>query len=303
MLYVPEGEFLMGSDRMTGETQRICQQNPNICNVNQFEDQKPIHKVVLDAYWIDKTEVTNAMYVLCVKANVCKAPKSSQSPPMPNYSYENPQYADYPVIFVSWNDANKFCSWAGERLPTEAEWERVARGSRSDTLAFPWGNVLSCHYANSVDETTLTLCVDGTSPVGSYPDGASPYPYGALDMAGNVAEWVNDWYSPTYYEISPSSNPTGPSGGENVCCAGVPGIHANGRLTLLTVLQICPTKQDLAPMDSAVLRIHDAFGCHSDPGLACFQGISGNKEEVNPHSFARRGFCPPSKTGMLPYSL
>ncbi len=215
MLYVPEGEFIMGSDGPSGETLSICQQNSSRCNPSQFEDQKPIHKVVLDAYWIDKTEVTNAMYVLCVKANGCQEPKSSKYPNnMPNYSYDNPQYANYPVIFVSWNYANAYCNWAGGRLPTEAEWERVARGSRSDTLAFPWGNVLSCHYANSIDETTFTYCVGSTSPVGSYPDGASPYPYGALDMAGNVAEWVNDWYRSTYYSSSPSSNPTGPSGGE-----------------------------------------------------------------------------------------
>ena len=183
MVYVPQGEFLMGSSLTA--------------------DQKPAHKVYLDPYWIDRTEVTNAMYAQCVQDGVCQPPVMTSSSTHKTY-YGDPQYANYPVIYVSWMAAQAYCNWSGVRLPTEAEWEKAARGT--DVKPYPWGYSLPgkdlLNFNNTVGDTTA---------VGSYPHGASPY--GVLDMAGNVFEWTADWYSDTYYASSPASNPQGPSSG------------------------------------------------------------------------------------------
>jgi serine/threonine-protein kinase len=198
-VYVPAGSFQMGSD--AGDS-----------------NEKPVHPVTLDAFWIDRTEVANAMYALCVEAGKCPPPFSPKSDTRNSY-YGDAQYDNYPVIYVTWDNANAYCDWAGRRLPTEAEWEKAARGT--DERTYPWGNeqpagnLLNFADSNTNFDWSDRTVDDGyadTSPVGNYPDGASPY--GALDMAGNVWEWVNDWYDEAYYGSSPSENPQGPASGQ-----------------------------------------------------------------------------------------
>jgi len=169
-------------------------------------DEKPVHKVSLQAFWIDKLEVTNAMYLGCITAQACQPPQAVKSETRPAY-FNTPDFNDYPVIYVTWVDAAAYCKWAGRRLPTEAEWERAARGN--DVRTYPWGS-------NLPDSTLANFNYQfgDTNRVGSYPAGASPF--GALDMAGNVAEWVNDYYSGTYYSQNIDNNPQGPNARANL---------------------------------------------------------------------------------------
>ena len=220
MVSVPAGEFLMGS--VEGEA--------------SSDAELPQHPVDLDAYWIDRTEVTNRQFEAFVKAtgHVTEAEKEGKSKVFASSGasgifgdkmvagadWRHPEGPDSdiagrmenPVVHVTWSDAAAFCEWAGARLPSEAEWEKTCRGT--DARAYPWGgSTRSCEYTVMWDPNSGRGCGAGDTalPVGSRPAGASPY--GALDMSGNVWEWVNDWYDDDYYARSPAKNPPGPEKG------------------------------------------------------------------------------------------
>ncbi|MBI2059139.1 MAG: SUMF1/EgtB/PvdO family nonheme iron enzyme [Nitrospirae bacterium] len=232
MIAIPAGTFVQGSK--TGEG---------------YASENPRRLVTLSNYYSDKYEVTNANYKACVTAGDCTAPSSANSYTRTPY-YGNATYDNYPVIYVNWQQSVDYCTWKGRRLPTEAEWEKAARGPADGSLVgvssgqcasadaagtgndancnirpFPWGGTIttSVPYATGADCTklnyekyyesggVLSSCVGDTSLAGNYASGASPY--GVLDMAGNVWEWVNDWYEATYYSSAPSTDPPSPTSG------------------------------------------------------------------------------------------
>jgi len=166
MVYIPAGDFQMGSDESNN-------------------NERTVHTEYLDAFWIDQTEVTNAMYARCVAAEVCDAPTSNESHTRDSY-YRNPEFDDYPVVYVSWSDANAYCEWADRHLPAETEWEKAAGwddGAQAQRV-YPWGDVIDYSYANYNQD------VGDTTSVGRYQKGVSFY--GAYDMAGNVSEWAGN---------------------------------------------------------------------------------------------------------------
>ena len=195
MVYVPAGEFEMGSS-------------------DGGSDELPVHTILMDSFWIDRTEVTNAQYRRCTKAGVCDAPTECD---WGGSTYEDAVQMGQPAFCVDWYSAQAYCEWADGRLPTEAEWEYAARGPAANV--YPWGNAFDGGLLDSCDATCEynhrnPAFDDGytrVAPVASYPDGASWS--GALDMAGNVWEWVSDWYGYSYYSVSAAQNPTGPSFG------------------------------------------------------------------------------------------
>lgn len=177
---VPAGDFGMGCDKSVDDA----------CS----DDEMPMHTVSLSAFEIDRTEVTQAQYAACIADGKCTAPSC-------DWNCDN---QNFPATCLTWTQGGAYCSWAGKRLPTEAEWEKAARGDHD--FKYPWGNDdPDCAHAN------LSGCSDGAMEVGSLAAGASPY--GALDMAGNVVEFVADWYDQAYYAASPPADPMGPKSG------------------------------------------------------------------------------------------
>jgi len=186
MVLIPATEYMMGCDPEHNNSYNC----PN--------DELPQHKVSLSAYAIDVYEVTNAQYAACVAAGGCVAPIVSASKTRDDY-YQNPEYANFPMINVKWEQAQAYCTWAGKRLPTEAEWELAARGTTPK--AYPWGDEApDCSKANIYHNATMSACVGDTVAVGSYPEGASEF--GVMDMTGNVWEWVVDSYIEDFYSVS-----------------------------------------------------------------------------------------------------
>ena len=194
MAFIPAGEFLMGSE-------------------NGDKDERPVHSVYLDGFYLDIYEATTALYERCVQNGACSEPELESSHSRKTY-YGDPEYADFPVIYVDWEQASAFCAWRGGRLPSEAEWEKAARGGL-EGMDYPWGNEPPMCREGAVNGAKFdddASCNDtDTARVGSY----SPNGYGLYDMAGNVWEWIYDWYSSNYYgESAFFRNPFGPNSGD-----------------------------------------------------------------------------------------
>jgi formylglycine-generating enzyme required for sulfatase activity len=213
MVYVPGGTFQMGStDADVREALARCRESYRYCNLDFYGQEAPQHTVEVDGYWIDRTEVTHEQYFRCMEAGACQAPSTCEDGERVT---KDASSEDHPVVCVDWQDAQTYCEWAGARLPTEAEWEYAARGP--DGNLYPWGNEPGGALQNYCDATCIETWADEsvddgfakTSPVYRYPEGASWC--GALDLAGNVYEWVADWLGP--YPSGPRTNPTGPSSG------------------------------------------------------------------------------------------
>ncbi len=200
MLLVPSGEFLMGTS--PEEASWLIERG---ADEQRLLPEMPQHKIYLDAFYIDQFEITNAQYQAFLD-------DTGREPPL-HWQDERLNGDDQPVAGVSWEDASAYCQWAGKRLPTEAEWEKASRGI--DSRLYPWGDVFDirwCNLALITASGTYSPVYDITVEVDSYPEGASPY--GAMNMAGNVREWVADRYDPDYYQLSPTHNPQGPRRGE-----------------------------------------------------------------------------------------
>jgi serine/threonine-protein kinase len=241
MVYVPAGRFQMGSsDDDLVYALQLCNESRGDCMRAWFEHEQPIHSVTLDGFWTDRTEVTNAQFAtfLNEQGNQTEGDATWLNIEVSLIERAGGQfrprggYADHPVVKVSWYGARAYCEWAGGRLPTEAEWEYAARGP--DGNIYPWGDEFDCSRGNFDDETQMDDKVvpggegcDGyerTAPVGSFESGASWV--GALDLAGNVWEWVADWYG--HYPSTAQTNPAGPGTGDySVLRGGSWGYYAN----------------------------------------------------------------------------
>ena len=176
-----------------------------------YWDERPEHEVNLSAFHLDVYEVTNFQYRRCVAAAACTEPASRASRTHADY-YDNPEFGGFPVIGVTYDQASQYCAFAGKRLPTEAEWEKGAKGAAPNDQTAPWGYLTEIDDWYAIcDKANYGVCVGDTVRVGSYEDGVSPY--GLHDMTGNAMEWVADWYHSGYYGESPSTDPTGPATG------------------------------------------------------------------------------------------
>jgi formylglycine-generating enzyme required for sulfatase activity len=194
MVLIPQGAFEMGSRRSLRELDPVAIFQ---ADRHMLGPEDPAHEVILDAYYIDLHEAANSDYKKYLEATGSKA--------LPRY-WDDPNFNQptQPVVGTTWKEAQAFCQWNNKRLPTEAQWEKAARGKRP--VKYPWGN-------EEPDKTRLNFNshIGKTAPVGSYPTGKSDY--GVFDLSGNVAEWVQDWHFPEYYLFSPKENPPGPEKG------------------------------------------------------------------------------------------
>ena len=230
MILIPAGPFTMGLD------------DPRAV------DEYPARQVYLKAYYIDRCEVTNARFREFVEATgyLSAAEQEGQPEREDRIDWRHPEgpewdistRLDHPVVYVNWDDARAYCEWQEKRLPTEAEWEKSARGS--DARTWPWGNTFDARRANMWGDA------DGyekTAPVGSFPAGASPG--GALDMAGNVWEWCADWYARDYYASGAEKNPPGPEEGRYKVLRGGSWINPGATLRITNRFKILPADRSL----------------------------------------------------------
>jgi Tol biopolymer transport system component len=229
MVYVPGGTFPMGSTAAEVDAAiSQCKRTRAVCQRAFLEYELPRHDVSLESFWLDRTEVTNAQYRRCVEVGACQAPARCD---WGRLTYGDQTKVDHPVTCVTWREAQMYCEWAGGRLPTEAEWEYAARGPEG--LLYPWGNTFDGTRLNSCDVNCTNPWADGTlddgyaesAPVGSYPNGASWC--GALDMAGNVWEWVADWMGT--YPAALQTMPTGPTTGTEKVLRGSSWVYDQER--------------------------------------------------------------------------
>ncbi|HET6675723.1 MAG TPA: SUMF1/EgtB/PvdO family nonheme iron enzyme [Nitrospiraceae bacterium] len=180
MALIPAGEFLMGTE-------------------DGLPDARPLHRVYLSSYLIDRYEVTNIQYRQCVDGGSC-------APPRDREAFDEPTRLQYPVVNVTWSQARVFCQWSGKRLPTEAEWEKAARGT--DGRRYPWGNSETVIEQHQPKGNEAKLAANGLGPIGTPSSTASPY--GVYDLVGSISEWVKDWYAEDFYAVSSSRDPQGP---------------------------------------------------------------------------------------------
>ena len=220
MLHIPAGSFPMGSTQSEIEDAiSLCKQHYSTCNRWYYEQEGPQHLVSLDAFWLDQTEVTNQQYRKCVEDGVCSEPNTCKKG---KPTYADPGKTDHPVVCVSWDEAQTYCTWAGGRLPTEAEWEYAFRGEKG--LIYPWGdtfdgtklNYCDVHCAASHADERYDDGYSQTSPALSYLESASWS--GAVGMAGNVSEWVADWLGD--YSAEALADPSGPASGSQKVVKG-----------------------------------------------------------------------------------
>ena len=232
MVYIPADWFWMG-----------CNPHNNQC----YGDEKPYHKVYLDAYYIDKYDVTADEYAKCVNAGKCQQPSDTKG----TCNYGVWGSGNNPINCIDWYQANAYCLWVGKQLPTEAQWEKAARGIYG--REYPWGN--------KWDSSAMCYNQPYTCAVGSYPQGASPY--GVMDMAGNVLNWCKDWYDSDYYANSPDHNPQGP---------GKP-VNPQNRISHV-VRGGCYESEECLFTDTYARHNHDPSKGNSLTGFRCVRQVS-----------------------------